>query len=117
VLVAIVLVPLGVGVIAQGRWPFALFIAFILGVAAWEYWHLFSAGGYRPSVFLLVGGALALAISRHLWGFEPAGLLLTLAVMGAFAVQCELPRAKKPPRWISISIWAACSTWAGWVLT
>jgi phosphatidate cytidylyltransferase len=115
VLVAIVLVPLGVGVIAQGRWPFALLIALILGVAAWEYWRLFRAGGYQPSAFLLVGGTLALAISRHVWGFEPTGLLLCLAAMGAIAVQVANYRKSEKTAVLDININLGGLLYLGWL--
>ena len=115
VLVTIVLIPLGVGVIAQGRWPFALFVAFILGIAAWEYWHLFSAGGYQPSVFLLVGGTAALVISRHIWGFELSGLLLSLAVMGSFAVQVVNYRKSEKTAALDININLGGLLYLGWL--
>jgi phosphatidate cytidylyltransferase len=75
-LVASTLVIIGCSMIALGGWIFVLFVALILGLAAWEYWRMFQAGGYRPSLLLLVGGTLALVFSRHLWGFETAPLLM-----------------------------------------
>jgi len=87
ILVAIVLVPLGVGIIALGGWFYSLFIMLILGLATWEYWRLFQTGGYRPSLVLLVGGTLAMLLARVVWGVASAEALLALGVMAAMAVQ------------------------------
>jgi phosphatidate cytidylyltransferase len=84
-IVAIWLTPLGVGLIGLGGWPYFLFILCIL--AAWEYWRLFRTGGYHPSAVLLVGGTMALVLSRILWGLESAEFLLALTVLAAMAVQ------------------------------
>lgn len=86
-LVAILLVPPGVGLIVLGGWAFGLFVSLVLAVAAWEYWRLFRIGGYHPSALLLVGGTLALALTRVAWGLVPAEALLAGAVMLAMAVQ------------------------------
>ena len=36
-LVTVVLLPIGVGIIAIGGLPFALFVVLVMGLAAWEY--------------------------------------------------------------------------------
>lgn len=87
ILVAIVLIPLGVGLIALGGWFYSLFIMLILGLAAWEYWRLFQSGGYRPSAVLLVGGTVAMQLARVVWGVASAEALLALGVMAAMAWQ------------------------------
>jgi len=95
-LVAILLVPPGVGLIVLGGWAFGLFVSLVLAVAAWEYWRLFRAGGYRPSAFLLVGGTLALSLTRVAWEFVPAEALLAAAVMLAMAVEVfAYPKSEK----------------------
>ncbi len=87
ILVAIVLIPLGVGLIALGGWFYSLFIMLILGIAAWEYWRLFGSGGYQPSAVLLVGGTVAMQLARVVWGVASAEALLALGVMAAMAWQ------------------------------
>lgn len=77
---------IGSAVAALGGWAFLLLIFFFLGSAAWEYWRLFKLGGYRPSVVLLVGGTLLLALVRHLYGFEYSPLILTLCVLLSMGV-------------------------------
>lgn len=54
--VAIILIPAGIGFIAAGGWYFTLFITAILCVAAWEFGQIFQSGGHKPATFLLIAG-------------------------------------------------------------
>ena len=115
-LVAIVLIPIGAVIIMLGGWVFYLAAMLILGVAAWEYWRMFSNGGYRPSVIMLVGGTVVMVLTRALWGMERAEGLLALVVMTAMGYQVFVfPRKPEDRRaGLSTSTWAGCFTWAGW---
>ena len=48
-MVIIFLVPIVAAFIYWGGWPFAIFIAIIMAIAAWEYWRIFQQGGYNNS--------------------------------------------------------------------
>lgn len=90
--VAIVLILIGVSFIQLGGLAYALFISLLLVIAAWEYWRLFSTGGYFPSAVMLIGGTLALSLSRYYWGFQYsdswlAALILTSMAAHIFACQ------------------------------
>lgn len=61
-LVVILLIPPGIGLIALGGWPYGLFITLVLGAAAWEYWNLFRISSFAPSLVLVVGGVVGLAL-------------------------------------------------------
>ena len=61
VLVVVVLLPLWAGLLFWGEIPFALFMAFVILLAAREYGLLFRKGGYQPSLALLAVGAAGLA--------------------------------------------------------
>ena len=91
-LVVIVLIPIGAVIIMLGGWVFYLAAMLILGVAAWEYWRMFSNGGYRPSVIILVGGTVVLVLTRAIWGMERAEGLLALVVMTAMGYQVFVSR-------------------------
>jgi phosphatidate cytidylyltransferase len=80
-IVASVITLVGSAMVAMGGWGFLLLLFILMGAAAWEYWHLFTAGGYRPSAVLLVGGTLLLTLSRQFFGFEYSPLILTLCVL------------------------------------
>lgn len=81
--VRVVLVLLPIGFIANylGGWVFSLFVALIIGVAAYEYALLFRAGGLRPALALAVGASVAMVIGQSLYGFELTLLILTLSVL------------------------------------
>lgn len=80
-LVAIVLLPLGLGVIHLGGPVYALVIALLLAVAAWEYTHLFEAGGYRPAWFLIVPGVLLVLFGRYQDNLRLEAGLLTAVIL------------------------------------
>jgi len=72
----LVFVPLMVVMIIIGGVPFQVFMAAVLLVAAREYWHLLTIMGFRPSLFVILGGVLVLIAQRILLGFQYADLVL-----------------------------------------
>lgn len=76
-LVAIILVPTGVLVIYLGGVIFAVVVAILLALAAWEYGNLFREAGLRPASVLVIGGGLILFVGRAINGFESAPLIIT----------------------------------------
>ena len=66
VAVAIVLLPIGMAAIYYGGIAYILLITLLLGLAAWEYAQLFSAGGHQPSGVLVVLGTLAYSVQQSL---------------------------------------------------
>lgn len=66
VLVSVVFTPLAFWVIYAGGLPLFIVLAFLLGVAGWEFANLFRAGGFRPAGFLIVSGILAFMIGRYI---------------------------------------------------
>ena len=85
-IVAIILVPLGVGAIYFGGWFYALLILCFLGVAALEYWNMFHLGGFCPSRVIVIGGVVLLWFSRVVFNFNYSELLLSLVVLSAMFV-------------------------------
>ncbi|MBN1146293.1 MAG: phosphatidate cytidylyltransferase [Anaerolineales bacterium] len=85
-LVSLVLLPIGLAFIVWGNPAYALFIALILGLAAWEYVKLFRAGGLQPASFVVIGGTLLLAFGRTWNGFDSAPWMLSLAVLAAMTI-------------------------------
>ena len=80
-LVTIVLLPIGIAAIVWGGWIYLALIAAFLGLAAWEYVNLWRAGGFQPAGVLVVGGVLALVVTRQVWGFDGAAAWLSAAVL------------------------------------
>jgi len=84
--VVIILIPIIVGLVTLGGWVYYLFIAFMLGLAAWEYNRLFRQGGYTPSAVVLIGGTVLLVLARAAGQFNGSEIALSLLVMVAMAV-------------------------------
>jgi phosphatidate cytidylyltransferase len=85
-LILIPLIPAAVAMVAVGGWWFTFTIAIVLGLAAWEYWRLFTNGGYRPSAVILISGCSVLPIFRFQFGFQYSDLLLVVLVMATLVV-------------------------------
>ncbi|MBC8507284.1 MAG: phosphatidate cytidylyltransferase [Anaerolineales bacterium] len=79
VAVAIVLLPIGMAAIYYGGIAYILLITLLLGLAAWEYAQLFSAGGHQPSGVLVVFGTLAFSIQQSLNYYYDSPLLDDIA--------------------------------------
>lgn len=80
-LVTIVLLPIGLAMIVWGGLPYALTIALIIALAAWEYVRLLQAGAYQPAGVLVVVGAVGLVLDRHYAGFEHAPWLISVLIL------------------------------------
>lgn len=104
--VAIVIIPLGVGLIVAGGWIYTIGLAAILGVAAWEYWRMFTGGGYSPCVWILVPGTVLLTVARAVWGFDHSELILSGLAMTAMTVHTILCNkgSKSPASDFSITV-------------
>lgn len=114
-LVVIILIPFGIVVIMAGGWVFNLTIAIILGIAAWEFWRIFTRGGYHPSLFILIAGTVGAAILRCLYGFQGSDILLGLVVLASMADQ--VIRYGKDDQFaaINFSITIAGVLYLGWM--
>jgi len=85
-IVVIILIPLAVGAVYAGGWFYMALILTLLGASAWEYWHMFQAGGLCPSRSILIGGVLLLAVSRNWLGFTFSDLILSSIILAAMFV-------------------------------
>src|SRR5512133_3510563 len=86
-LVTIILVPIGILLIAAGGWALAVLVIAVLGYGAWEYWRIFTQGGYRPSLLLLISGVVGLATARQLFEFKLSDLILTGFILLSMGTQ------------------------------
>lgn len=91
-IVVIFLVPVGAFFVGLGGWAFTALIMLALGISAWEYWRMFTRGGYHPSIWVLVPGVMLLALSRHIWSFQYSDILMAILVllsMGYHTIYCR----------------------------
>lgn len=66
-----------------GSWPLAIFVALLLGLATWEFRNLFKAGGYSPSLPLMIFFVVAAVILRNFYQFRFADLWVVLLLFTA----------------------------------
>ena len=77
VLVVVFLLPLGLGLTYLGGLAFVALVAFLLGVAAWEFANLGAALNRRPARPLLLLAAVGFPLARWAWGMALDPALLT----------------------------------------
>ena len=86
VLVVLVLLPVGLAAIWYDGQFYVALVSIILVVAAWEYYHLFRVGGFKPSGAVLIGGTLLLTLGRAASGFADMGWMIGLILVSAMAI-------------------------------
>jgi phosphatidate cytidylyltransferase len=84
-LAVIVIIPIGASVIVAGGIIYTLFIAIVMGIAAWEFVRIYKTGGATPATWLVYIGVILLVISRAVYNFAHIDGLLTLLVLCAMA--------------------------------
>lgn len=81
VLIAILLLPILIWVIARGGFLYVGVVALALGVGAAEYGLLFRRNGLSPSVPLLIIGVVLLILGRSALNFESQRMLLAVLAL------------------------------------
>ena len=81
--VAILLLPVGLWLVASGGLPFWALVSAFLVLGGLEYGQLFEHVGLHPSPWVLALGILAVTAVRAWAGFNHAGILLLLIILGA----------------------------------
>ncbi len=82
-LIAAILVPIFILFAWMGNWPFAILVAIIITMAAFELWQLFRKGGFAPSLVLMLVFISLAIILRHLLNFQFSDLLFSVLVLAA----------------------------------
>jgi len=111
----IVLIPVIAALAVVGGWPFALFVAAVLGVAAWEFWRIFHQGGYDPSWLVLITSAVGLTLARYAWGFVHSDLLLALFALWSMGIQVVRYEMGREQPASSFAINLAGVVYVGWL--
>ncbi|MAT43487.1 MAG: phosphatidate cytidylyltransferase [Anaerolineaceae bacterium] len=114
-LTAAIIIPIGVGFIVLGGWFFTFFIAVVLAVAAWEYWHLYQLGGYSPNAPVLFASVILLVFFRYLFSFEGSDIILALSIMAAMAFHTLSYELKREHASIDFGITLGGILYIGWL--
>lgn len=77
---AAVLIPLVVVAVIIGGWAIVALLIALAGIAAWEFWRMFSAGGYHPSAGLLISGTVTFIFFRFRALFTSDVIVLVIGV-------------------------------------
>ena len=80
-LITIILLPILIGLIIYGGWPFVIAMALALGIAGYEYGALFSTRSFTPALPLLFIGPAILAVARFQLSIEMQAVILVALVM------------------------------------
>ncbi len=113
--VVIVIIPVGVFFAVLGGWPLAIFGAALMGVCAWEYWHMFTQGGFKPALWILIPGVALLVASRYFWRFAYSDALLALLVIISMGYHTlRMPKDIGTPA-VDFSITVAGLMYLGWL--
>ncbi len=83
ILVVLAILPVGLLFIALGGWWYAVFIAAVLTVAAFELIQIFKHDGYAPSRLVLLPGVCAITLGKFIFGMQTAIAIFTLFVLAA----------------------------------
>lgn len=115
VLVVVILLPIGLAMIWLGGWAYALMVALILGLAAWEYVQIFRRGGYQPSGVLVVAGTLALAIGRMSDQFGSAPWIVSALVLVSMSFHLIAYERGRDQAGTDFAITLAGTLYFGWI--
>lgn len=114
-LVTIVLLPVALYAIYLGGPVFAVLLALVFGVAAWEYARLFRLGGFQPSVVLAVLGSAGLVLGRAVDGFESAPWIITLLVLASMTYHLIAYERGRDQAGTDFSITLGGALYIGWL--
>jgi phosphatidate cytidylyltransferase len=85
-LVLIPLIPAAVALVMAGGWLFTVGVIVVLGIAGWEFWRMYTEGGYKPSAFLLIGGPAIFVLFRQFLEFQYIDVLLVGLLFAALTI-------------------------------
>ena len=110
-----IIIPLTLLFAFLGGWYFFAFVTLILLVSGWELWRMFRIGGFRPSLAVIQLTILALSLSRQLWGFERADMVVTAILLAAMTVHLVQQQHGAPSSAVDFMITVGASLYLGWL--
>lgn len=111
----ILLLPLLLWIVADGRWLYLAGVAFALAVASLEFGRLFRSAGLEPAEPILVAGVLLLAAGRYFFRFELAPLILSGTCLAAMTWHLVRYEQGEPRAGTGFAITLAGVVYLGWI--
>ncbi len=114
-LVLIPLIPAAVALVMAGGWWFTIIVAAALGIAGWEFWRIYTRGGYKPSAFLLIGGPICFVLFRQFYEFQYSDVLLVVILFASLTIHLiEFERGSETSA-LDFGISLGGSLYLGWL--
>lgn len=79
---SLIFVPVSLAAFYFGGWALLAFMVVCLGIGAFEYARVLNQAALKVSLWLLVGGVLALLSLRHFFGFQYGALSICVLLIG-----------------------------------
>ena len=92
-----------------------LFIALLLGVAAWEYAKLFNIGNFQPSGIITVLGTVAIILGRGITAFESAHWILGSFILVSMIYHLVAYEQGRDQSGIDFTITISGALYLGWI--
>jgi phosphatidate cytidylyltransferase len=115
VLVASILLPVGLLLIYLGEWVFAVFVALILGLAAWEYSQIFKASNLQPASIIAILGASLLALGRAWNEFNSGPWLIGLIVIASMIYHMVAYERGRDQSGTDFAVTISAALYLGWL--
>ena len=113
-LTALVLIVIVVPAIVFGGLLFFLLVGFFIVISSWEFVQMFREAEYEPSVYLSVGGTLAIAAARAFWPAE-AETVFTGLVLLAMVVHLIAYERGRQQAAFDFLVTVGCFVYLGWI--
>ncbi len=113
-LTALVLLVIVVPAILLGGILYFLLIGFFMVLASWEFAQMFREAEYEPSIYLSVGGTLAILATRAFWpsASEPVFTCLILLAITVHLIAYERGRDQAA---FDFLVTVGCFVYLGWI--
>ena len=112
---AAVFIPVCLLVVYLGGWVFLVAAAIILGIGAWEFWHMFSQTEYSPNVFIIIIGTICLALSRIIPNYDYSSLIFSILVLFSMAYHTYAYEHGIETAGVDFCITLGVITYVGWL--
>lgn len=115
VLVAAILLPIGLAIIYRGGWEFTIFVALVLGLAAWEYSRITRQSDYQPGSVVAILGSACLALGRGWNEFNSAPLIISLLIIVSMSYHMVAYERGRDQSGTDFAITLTAALYPGWL--